>query len=71
MKIGIDLIGFLPLYGKKIPRKYSFFLYNFQFNCHNFENKDSFSQNLAFSYSIGSTEKEYGKKKNLQNFLPV
>ena len=71
MKIGSHLMEILPLYGQKIPRKSSFFLYFVQFNSPGFQNKSSFPQNLVFFNSIRSTLTEYTKKKNLQKFLPT
>ena len=69
MKIGSHLSNIWPFYEQKLPRKVSFSLYKVQLNSSNSLNRRSFVSNLVFFYSIGTTAKDHGQIKNLQNSL--
>ena len=70
-RIESHLSNFWPFYGQKLPRKFSFSLYNLQFNSSNSLNGHAFVPNLIFIYSIGTTKRDHGQIKILKKILLV
>ena len=52
--------------GQKLARKFSFSLYNIQFNSSDSLNRMSFVPNLVFFYSLGTTAMVHGQITNLK-----